>query len=54
MYTETDICEKCADKVNIHPYIELDDYLVIEESSDKLAMIRKDTGEKKLLPIQDA
>lgn len=46
-YAGEDICEKCADRINIKEHIELKDYLVYISGRGELTAVRKDTGVEK-------
>ncbi len=51
-YAGEDICEKCADKINIKKHIELTDYLVYISKSTELTAVKKETGEKKIISVK--
>lgn len=49
-YDGSDICEACADTVNINTYVVLNDYLVyIDDAAEKLYRVSKKDGEKTLI-----
>lgn len=51
-YAGEDICEKCADKINIKKHIELTDYLVYINGNAELTAVKKETGEQKIVSVK--
>ncbi|MGN0292290.1 MAG: hypothetical protein ACI4C5_10160, partial [Lachnospiraceae bacterium] len=52
-YAVEDICEKCADKINIKEHIELKDYLVYISGRGELTAVRKDMGGEKTISVEN-
>lgn len=50
-YDGSDICEKCADEVNVNKYVVLDDYLVYEDDNF-LFKVKKIDGTKEKINIE--
>lgn len=52
-YAGEDICEKCADKINVKEHIELKDYLVYISGTEEMTAVRKDVGGEKTISVEN-